>query len=101
MSFAGGSFAEVERWLWNFLTAHAKRADPRAEVRLVRQDRQAPRGWRAELRLGPALSPPWEFAYAEVAAQRGSLAWCEHLAREVESRVRALGAPALARSGGG
>jgi len=30
--FSGGTYPEVARWLWNFLTAHAKRVDPRFEV---------------------------------------------------------------------
>ena len=30
--FSGGSYEEVARWVGNFLTSHAKRENPRAEV---------------------------------------------------------------------
>ena len=30
--FSGGSYDDVSRWLRNFLTAHAKREDPRMEI---------------------------------------------------------------------
>jgi len=78
--FAGGSYDEVARWLWNFLTAHAKRVDPRMEVELEASDARAGKTYGARLRFGHEVSPLVEFDYREVADNRGSLAWCSALA---------------------
>jgi len=41
--FRVGTYHEVKRWLWNFLTSHAKRTDPRVEVVLEEEAVQVPR----------------------------------------------------------
>lgn len=88
--FAGGSYDEVARWLWNFLTAHAKRVDPRIEVELEAGDARGGKTYGARLRFGHEVSPVVEFDYREVADNRGSLAWCSALAERTRGLVRAL-----------
>src|SRR5215475_440637 len=90
MSFSGGSYEEVARWLWNFLTVHAKREDPRFEVELEAGDEREGKSYAARLRFGTRLEAPWEFDYKDVANNRGSLAWCEQLAGQTRARARAL-----------
>jgi hypothetical protein len=90
--FSGGSYDEVARWLWNFLTSHAKRENPRAEVVLDSGDEREGRSYAARFRLGPPLSEPMEFDYHEVAEHRGELAWCAALAARARAAVRALAA---------
>jgi hypothetical protein len=90
MSFAGGSYEEVARWLENFLTSHAKREDPRVEIVLDAGDERQSRLYGARLRLGELLSPVWELDYKEVADNRGSLAWTRGMAEQTRSRSRAL-----------
>lgn len=97
--FSGGDYEEVGRWLRNFVAAHAKRADPRLEA-VVETD--GPRGglsYGVRVRRGASWAPgrgepPLELDYAEVARERGRLAWCDTVA----GRVRALAAR-LAESG--
>ena len=50
--FSGGTYHEVERWLWNFLTSHAKRVNPRVEVALEAGDARAGQSYGARLELG-------------------------------------------------
>jgi hypothetical protein len=88
--FSGGSYEEVARWLHNFLTSHAKREHPRAEVVFDNDDTLEGRGYRARVRLGERVSEPMEFDYKDVADQRGTLAWCAALAQRVRAQVRAL-----------
>jgi hypothetical protein len=90
---SGGSHAEVARWLTNFLASHAKREDPRLEVEL--EGPRAGDAHVARLRLGERLSEAMVLEHAEVAAQRGTLAWCAALAE----RTRALAAALLAARG--
>jgi hypothetical protein len=88
--FSGGSYDEVARWLWNFLTAHAKRENPRVEVELDAGDEREGKSYGARLRFGPRRGPLWEFDYKEVADNRGSLAWCEQMAAQARARARRL-----------
>lgn len=88
--FSGGSYDECARWLWNFLTSHAKRADPRVEVELEAGDEREGTSYAASLRFGARTSAPLEFDYADVAAKRGSLAWCTALADRVRALAREL-----------
>jgi hypothetical protein len=88
--FSGGSYDEVARWLKNFLTSHAKRENPRAEVILEHGDEQEGRSYSGRLRLGARLSDPIEFDYHEVADHRGELAWCAALAARTRGLVRSL-----------
>ncbi len=96
MSFAGGSYAEVARWLENFLTSHAKREDPRVEIVLEAGNERQGKSYVARLRLGDRRSSPWELDYKDVADHRGSLAWCRGLAEQVRTRARELGRAGVA-----
>jgi hypothetical protein len=92
--FSGGSYDEVARWLQNFLTSHAKRENVRAEVELEAGDAREEVSYGARLRLGERTTPPIEFDYAEVARNRGTLAWCATLAARTRAVVRDLTAAA-------
>jgi hypothetical protein len=92
--FSGGSYDEVARWLWNFLTAHAKREDLRAEIELEAGEAREGKSYAARVRLGERVSVPLELEYADVAAHRGELQWCATLAARVREVVRDLGAAA-------
>src|SRR5262249_10908823 len=93
--FSGGDYDEVGRWLWNFTTAYAKRENLRAEARV---DSGGPRAGRSSglgLAIGgepapPAGAPPLELSFADVAAGRGQLAWCDDLAARVRAIARGL-----------
>jgi hypothetical protein len=98
MAFSGGSYEDVARWLWNFLTAHAKREDPRVEAELEAGDEREGKSYAARLRFGTQLDAPAAFDYKDVANNRGSLAWCEQLASQTRARARRL--LAAARSTG-
>ena len=84
--FSGGSYDDVARWFKNFLNSHAKREDPRIEAVLDTGAERDGRSYGGRLRLGDQLTPMIELPFDEVAASRGSLAWCAALA----ARVRAL-----------
>lgn len=88
MTFSGGSREDVARWLRNFLASHAKRVDPRVEV--VFEAGAGADSYVAHLRLGRALSDPLVFGHEEVAAGRGSLAWCRAAADRVQELARTL-----------
>jgi len=90
--FSGGSYDDVSRWLRNFLTAHAKREDPRMEIRLETGGDLEGSAYRARVRFGDHLSEAMTLDYREVADSRGTLAWCAGLA----ARVRGLARPLLA-----
>jgi hypothetical protein len=98
MTFAGGTYDEVARWLWNFLTSHAKRVDPCLEVLLEAGDDREGRSYAARLRRGATLGPAIELDFHEVAARRGDLAWCTALADRTSTLAREhpLEAPAAA-----
>ena len=91
MSFSGGSYEDVTRWLHNFLTSHAKREDPHAEVELDAGDEREGKSYGARIRLGEALSDVIEFDYRTVADRRGELQWCRELAERTRQAVRDLG----------
>ena len=88
--FSGGTYQEVARWLWNFLTAHAKRVDPRIEVVLDAADEREGKSYGARLSFRRQLGPPIEFEFRDVADNRGSLAWCSALAERTKSLAREL-----------
>jgi len=92
--FSGGTYPEVARWLWNFLTAHAKRVDPRFEVVLDAEDEREGKSYGARLSFLRHLSPTVEFEFHEVADNRGSLAWCSALAERTKTLARELAASA-------
>jgi hypothetical protein len=86
--FSGGDYHEVARWLENFATSHAKREDLRAECAL---DTEGPRdgaSYGLRVRVGERLSSEIELPFAEVASNRGSLAWCQAQAERVRGLVR-------------
>jgi hypothetical protein len=94
--FAGGDYAEVGRWLHNFVTSHAKRENPRIEAILEAGDAREGQSYGIRLSLGDRQVPaaehsPLEIAFAEVARERGSLAWCHSWAERVRSLARELG----------
>jgi hypothetical protein len=89
--FSGGDYHEVARWLENFATSHAKREDPRAECAL---DAEGPRdgaSYGLRVRVGERLSSEIELRFADVASNRGSLAWCQALADRVRGLVGEAG----------
>jgi hypothetical protein len=94
--FSGGTYEEVGRWLWNFLTSHAKRETPRAEVILDAGAEGGSGSYRARFRLGNELSSVSEVDYREVADNRGNLAWCRAWADKARAQVRALVSTAAA-----
>ena len=91
--FSGGTYPEVARWLWNFLTAHAKRVDPRFEVELHADDEREGKSYGARLSFQRHFGPMMEFEFREVADQRGSLAWCAALAEHIGELKAAPEAP--------
>jgi hypothetical protein len=88
--FSGGTYQEVERWLRNFLTAHAKRVDPRLEVVFDHDDGREGNSYGVRLRLGHRLTPTLELGFREVADNRGALVWCTTLAEHVKRLAREL-----------
>jgi hypothetical protein len=98
MAFSGGSYEEVARWLHNFVTAHAKRENLRAEVELEAGDERAGKSYGVRLRLGDAVADLIAFDYRTVADHRGELAWCRELAERIRQAVRDLGRSALRSS---
>ena len=88
--FSGGTYDEVARWLWNFLTSHAKRVDPRIEVVLDADEKREGKSYGVRLRFGRRLGPALEVNFREVADNRGNLAWCTTLAERTRSLAREL-----------
>jgi hypothetical protein len=88
--FSGGTYDEVARWLWNFLTAHAKRVDPRFEVELDAADEREGKSYGARLSFFRHLGATVEFEFRDVADNRGSLAWCSALAERTRALAREL-----------
>lgn len=88
--FSGGDYHEVERWLWNFLTSHAKRVSPRVEVEVDADEARHGRSYGTRLRVGARVSAAVDFDFREVADERGSLAWCAALAARTAARAREL-----------
>ena len=97
--FSGGSYAEVGRWLANFIASHAKRENPRAEASVDAGDEREGRSYGVRLRVGRRLGPVTELDYREVADHRETLAWCRALADRTRRQVRELASPAGAPAG--
>ena len=91
MSFSGGSYEEVARWLHNFLTSHAKRENLHAEIELESGDERDGKSYGARVRVGDHTSDVIEFDYRTVADHRGELQWCRDLAERIRQAVRDLG----------
>ena len=95
--FSGGEYDEVERWLRNFVMAHAKRENVRVEAVVEAEGPREGQSFGVRLRLGDGLrpappAPAVELGYPEVAQNRGSLAWCSGLASRVRALARELSA---------
>ncbi|HXJ85044.1 MAG TPA: hypothetical protein VMS64_40920 [Candidatus Methylomirabilis sp.] len=91
--FSGGDYDEVARWLRNFVTAHAKRENLRAEAVVETEGEREGSSYGVRLRLGEALhppigEPPMELAFDEVERNRGQLAWCSALAERIRALAR-------------
>jgi len=101
--FSGGDYSEVGRWLWNFVEAHAKRENLRVEALVDTGGAREGTSYGVRLRLAERLLPaadqaPVEMTYAEVAAGKGQLAWCDALAVNVRTLAGGFGAPRPATS---
>ncbi|MGH7392438.1 MAG: hypothetical protein ACREM3_23725 [Candidatus Rokuibacteriota bacterium] len=94
MTFSGGSYEEVARWLHNFLTAHAKREHPRFEVELEAEGEREGKSYGARLGFGEHRSALMELDFKDVADHRGALAWCTALAEKTRARAREVMAQA-------
>lgn len=95
--FSGGDYEEVGRWLRNFVASHGKREDPRVEAVVDGAGAREGQSYGVRLRLGGRLLPPAaegaiELAYADVASNRGSLAWCNELAARVRGLAKGFAA---------
>jgi len=93
--FAGGSYAEVGRWLLGFVNSHDKRESPRVEAIVEAGDERAGKRFAVRLRLGERFRPPLdqpavELSFQEVSAGKGSLAWCESQGARVRGWARQL-----------
>jgi hypothetical protein len=97
--FSGGSYSEVGRWLANFLTAHAKRENPRAEVTLDAGDERVERSYGVRFRVGRRLGSVIDLDYRDAADHRENLTWCRTLADRARRQVRELSSPAGAPAG--
>ncbi len=91
--FSGGDSEEVARWLRTVVTSHAKRENLRAVAVVEAEGPREGESYGVRLRLGEALrppagEPPIELAHAEVARNRGSLAWCAALAERMRALAR-------------
>lgn len=96
--FSGGDYSEVGRWLWNFVEAHAKRENLRVQALVDAAGAREGKSYGVRLRLAERLLPaadqaPVEMTYADVAAGRGQLAWCDALAVHVRTLAGGFGAP--------
>ena len=97
MSFSGGSYDEITRWVWNFATSHAKRVDPRIEVEVDAGDEREGVSYGLRLALGARHTRTIELDYKDVAAGRGGLAWCAARAERIRELARSelvIAAPA-------
>jgi len=95
--FSGGDYAEVARWLQNFVTSHAKRENPHVEALVDAEGPREGQSYGVRLELRHSLNPPsdrapLELTFAEVAANRGDLHWCQTLAARVRESARELSA---------
>jgi hypothetical protein len=93
--FSGGDYEEVGRWLRNFVISHVKRENPRVEAVVEMSGPFHGRSYGIRLSLAgrtlPAPDrPPLEISFAEVARERGTLAWCQAWADRLQALAREL-----------
>jgi hypothetical protein len=86
--FSGGDYHEVARWLENFATSHAKREDLRAECALNTEGPHEGTSYGLRVRVDDRFSSEIVLRFDDVAAGRGSMAWCQSLADRVRGLVR-------------
>ena len=86
--FSGGDYHEVARWLENFATSHAKREDLRAECVLDTAGQREGTSYGLRVNVAGHLSSGIDLQFTDVAAGRGSMAWCGSLADRVRGLVR-------------
>jgi hypothetical protein len=86
--FSGGDYHEVARWLENFTTSHAKREDLRAACVLDMGGTREGTSYGLRVRVADRLSSEIELRFADVAASRGGMFWCQSLADRVRGLVR-------------
>ena len=89
--FSGGDYHEVARWLENFGTSHAKRENLRAECALDTEGVREGTSFGLSVRVGERRSSEIDLAFGDVAAGRGSMAWCQALADRVRGLVGEVG----------
>ncbi|MDO8474956.1 MAG: hypothetical protein Q7W02_01970 [Candidatus Rokubacteria bacterium] len=85
--FSGGDYDEVARWLENFAISHAKREDLRAECALDTESPREGTSYGLRVKVGDHLSSEIALGFDDVAAGRGSMAWCRSLADRVRGLV--------------
>jgi hypothetical protein len=95
--FSGGDYGEVARWLENFVTSHAKREDLRAECALDTEGPHEGTSYGLRVRVDDRLSSEIVLGFDDVAAGRGSMAWCQSLADRVRGLVREVTHPGSLR----
>ena len=86
--FSGGDYREVARWLENFATSHAKRENLHAECAVETDGPHEGTNYALRVKVGEHLSSEIELGFRDVAAGRGSMAWCQALADRVRGLVR-------------
>jgi len=96
--FSGGDYAEVGRWVANFVASHAKREDPRVEAVVETDGEREGRSYGIRLRVGerlvpPATKAPIELPFVEMRDRRGDMAWCQAFATRVRTLARELARP--------
>jgi hypothetical protein len=85
--FSGGDYHDVARWLENFAISHAKREDLRAECALDTEGPREGTSYGLRVKVGDRLSSEIALRFDDVAAGRGSMAWCQSLAGRVRGLV--------------
>ena len=88
-------YHETGRWLEAFVRSHAKREDPRVEVRLEADRPRESRSYGIRLALGERVlpasgSPPMELDFQEVETGRTRFAWGAALGERVRAAARDL-----------
>jgi hypothetical protein len=89
------TYAELGRWLENFVTSHARREHPGIVVHVDMEEARGQRSCGLRLALGdraypPVGAPPIELDAKEVADGRTRFAWCEALAQRIRADARRL-----------
>jgi hypothetical protein len=89
------TYTETGSWLQGFARSHAKRVNPRIEVRLDMDGAREGRSYGIRLALDeqvspPLGSPPIELDFREVVDGRPRFAWCAALGERIGTAAREL-----------